>query len=177
MNTRTTSTMNVGSRHRGKRPNERDHHTARISRGLALMNWPTALLLLLPLAGCHVRDFAPRAVAGHIGCMPADITITDVDAGWGGAAFLATCFDETFICSMDGHCTRLREGPMGDIDASNYPPPCTDANITGEIATSVNDAASTTAAAAAGNTATVDEPPGDTPVGRRRSGRQHRRRR
>jgi len=60
---------------------------------------------LLLLVGCSSSASYQRATAGKIGCLPEDITITNLkDDSW-----VATCKGKKFICSITQTSNRSAE--------------------------------------------------------------------
>ena len=43
-----------------------------------------------------------NVTAGHVGCAPSDITISDESTGWQSASWVATCNGKRYFCSGAG---------------------------------------------------------------------------
>jgi len=60
------------------------------------------LAVMLSASGCVSIDALKTASAGHTGCTPEQMSISNVRGATGGALWNATCNGKTYLCSEVG---------------------------------------------------------------------------
>ncbi len=71
-----------------------------------------AAAVALQSFGCSGLRANAIVSAGHVGCLPEEIEIHEVESGLGGVVWTAACKGKTFVCTAgDGvYCAELRAG-------------------------------------------------------------------